>query len=161
MAFLCDSKSMYHTRSVSLHKWDRIFVKWCLPAIHENIEDFWKVKRCFLKSSVQNLIPVFQLFFFGKNGVLFNLNWSRNKQPFGYDWWLTACSITNFRKLSKYESQKPFTLNQPSVNTQRHNINFSLSKSKVFTGKSQTETSTYWLGDSEVNTARSRFEIFS
>ena len=39
-------------------------------------------------------------------------------------------------------------------------INYLITESEVVTGKSQTETLPYWPSDSEVNTARPRFEIF-
>ena len=35
-----------------------------------------------------------------------------------------------------------------------------LTESEVFTEKSKTETLPYWPGDSEINTAKLRFEIF-
>ena len=38
--------------------------------------------------------------------------------------------------------------------------NYLLTESEVFAEKSQTETLPYWPSDSEVNTARLRFDIF-
>ena len=40
-------------------------------------------------------------------------------------------------------------------------INYLLTESEVFTGKYETEAFLYWPNDSEVNTARPRFDILS
>ena len=40
-------------------------------------------------------------------------------------------------------------------------INYLLTESEVFTGKYETEAFLYWPSDSQVNTARPRFDILS
>ena len=50
--------------------------------------------------------------------------------------------------------------NRMSVSKQPRYNNYLITESEVVTGKSQTEALPYWPSDSEVNTARPRFEIF-